>query len=82
MLNLGLTIEGFDLGIASMKKGEKAVFMMQAGYCIKPGNSQMSSMKFLKDGKEKMEEQPKPPKCYPDVPENLMRDQFLKFEVS
>lgn len=72
-----MTIEGFDFGIGSMKKGEKAMFMFQAGYCIKPGNTQMD--KFNPNSKEERE---KTPKVYPDVPENLHREVFLKFEVN
>lgn len=70
----GKTIEGFDLGVASMKKGEKAILTIQAGYAIKPGHTQMEKM--LPNG-----EKPEAPQILPDVPENMAREDKVIFEV-
>lgn len=79
LLYSGMTIEGFDVGITSMKKGEKAQLTIQAGYAIKPGRTTMDKMMPTGDGEEKPEP---PPPTLPDVPENMMREDKVVFEVS
>lgn len=74
----GMTIEGFDLGITSMKKGEKAQLTIQAGYAIKPGRTTMDRMIPTGDDAEKPEP---PPPILPDVPENMLREDKVIFEV-
>lgn len=73
----GKTIEGFDLGVASMNKGEKAILTIQAGYAIKPGHTQMDKMLPSASG-----EKPEMPQILPDVPENMAREDKVVFEVN
>lgn len=76
----GMTIEGFDLGITSMKKGEKAQLIVQAGYAIKPGRTTMDKMMPM--GGDDAEKPEPPPPIQPDVPENMLREDKVVFEVN
>lgn len=61
-----------------MKRGEKAILTIQAGYAIKPGNTQMEKM--IPTGEKS--EKPEMPQILPDVPENMAREDHVVFEVN